>query len=195
MRDVDTQNQSKPVRRSRILVLGIGCELMGDDGIGIRVARELRRKPRTGVLVVDIGTAVLDAIPLLSWADRLLVVDAMRANGPPGTIYRASLKDVQSSVGSHSIHEFDLASAFSLMPEQERPSEGVVIGIEPASVAWGTGLSVALLETVPEAVRMAEECLCSWRKQRRRLAQKAIEPFTDESVTNVTRVTSACHKP
>ena len=46
-------------RPARVAILGVGNEMKGDDGAGVRVVRELsQRMPATpGVLLVDAGQA------------------------------------------------------------------------------------------------------------------------------------------
>ena len=74
------------------LVLGIGNLLLRDDGVGPHAVRALRARPLpANVEALDVGTAFLDAIPALEGAVRLVVVDAMRAGGAPGTVYRIAL--------------------------------------------------------------------------------------------------------
>ena len=46
----------------RAVVLGLGNDLLGDDGIGLSVAREVRRRAPPGVEVVESGEAGLALI-------------------------------------------------------------------------------------------------------------------------------------
>ena len=71
-------------RPHRVAVLGVGNDLVGDDGVGVAVLKALqgagleRRFP--GVVLVDAGTAAFDAVALLQeTVKRLVIVDAVRA--------------------------------------------------------------------------------------------------------------------
>lgn len=142
---------------ARTLVLGLGNVLLGDDGVGVHAAHAfLAEGCPEGVEVLDVGTAVLEALPALERASRVIVVDAVKADGAPGTVYRMPFRDPEVMASEHG---FDLYRALALANRHET-SELVVIGVEPASIRWSLDLSPRLqraLAAVVEAVR--EECL------------------------------------
>ena len=73
----------------RILVLGVGNPLMGDDGIGPRVVELLLAGYSfpSSVDVVDAGTMSFMILDLVRNADQLIVVDAIQSTGrPAGTV-------------------------------------------------------------------------------------------------------------
>jgi hydrogenase maturation protease len=135
----------------KTLVLGIGNLLLSDEGVGVHVARALQRENLHGAEVLEIGTAFLDALPALEHADRIIVVDAMQAEGAPGTVYRIPFEDCARRQSLASLHDFDLSRALFLAGRQSYPSV-TVIGIEPAKIAWGTELSAEVARMLPEAV-------------------------------------------
>ena len=49
-----------------ILVAGIGNILMRDDGVGVHAAGRLQAMRLPGVVVEDLGTAILQAEPILA---------------------------------------------------------------------------------------------------------------------------------
>ena len=57
--------------KPRILIVGIGNALLQDDGVGVHAVRELIKDPPSGVMCVEVGTAVLDALHLIEWADKI----------------------------------------------------------------------------------------------------------------------------
>ena len=69
-----------------VRVLGIGNTLMGDDGVGSVVARELTGRLPDGVTVVVGETAGIALAPHFDKADAVVVVDALdaqaRSRGP-----------------------------------------------------------------------------------------------------------------
>ncbi|CAN5496979.1 hypothetical protein BH20ACT2_BH20ACT2_00860 [soil metagenome] len=72
----------------RILVVGVGNVLRGDDGFGVEVARRLMAEPLPdGVVVVETGIAGISLVHELQrgW-DALVVVDAVDRGRPPGTV-------------------------------------------------------------------------------------------------------------
>jgi len=144
----------------RTVVLGLGNLLLGDEGVGVHAAQALLRSGCAGEpLVLDIGTAVLDALPALEQADRVILIDAVQAGQSPGTVYRAPIDSFLRSRCIASIHGFDIAGVLA-MCGSERTPEVVVIGMEPARIEWSSELSdeaaaalPLLLEAVEEEVR------------------------------------------
>ncbi|MGA9677583.1 MAG: hydrogenase maturation protease, partial [Mycobacterium sp.] len=70
-----------------ILVLGIGNELLGDDGTGITAARRLAPLLPPEVDLLDGGTLGLLLTPLIAGRDAVLVLDAVApSHGEPGSV-------------------------------------------------------------------------------------------------------------
>ena len=73
---------------ARTVVLGLGNPLMGDDGLGLAVLGRLRDEwdlPGT-VELVDGGTWGMNLLPLIEDAPELVLIDAIRAGAPAGTV-------------------------------------------------------------------------------------------------------------
>jgi hydrogenase maturation protease len=71
-----------------VAVLGIGNLVHADDGVGIHAIGVLRLDPRVpqGVVLVDGGTQGLSLLPHIAGFSRLLVVDAVDAGQPAGSL-------------------------------------------------------------------------------------------------------------
>ncbi len=162
---------SMTARRPRLLVLGIGNLLMSDDGVGVHAVRELRKQVRAGVLVTEVGTAILEAVPLLEWADRVLVIDALQAGAEPGTLYFAHLSQIQRC-SPLSLHDVDLAAALALVRPSKQP-EIHVLGVEPESLELGLELTERVRKAIPSIISTVNSTLRSWRT---RGAQRAFCP-------------------
>lgn len=146
----------------RVAVLGVGNILLQDEGVGVHVARALEeRGVPAGVEVIDAGTAALDALAVLGEVDRLVVIDAVDAAGPPGAIYRFSPDDVvgEQQPPPLSLHDIGLIEALEMADHIGlRPRSTVVFGVVPAAVGWGLELSPPVAARVPELVdRVAGE--------------------------------------
>ena len=142
---------------ARLVILGVGNELMRDDGIGVRVVRELRKRLSDKRLqFIEAGTAVIDALDLVPSGAHVLVVDAASGGQAPGSVYRFGLDDLSVERGV-SLHETALPEAFALARlGGAEIGNVVVVGVEPGVVAVGTELSPALEEKLPailDAVR------------------------------------------
>ena len=68
------------LKKFKVLVLGLGNELLTDDGVGVHVLRTLQKQPpANGVLFAEIGTAILHSQHLLEQAETVIAIDAVRA--------------------------------------------------------------------------------------------------------------------
>ncbi|MHC4942238.1 MAG: hydrogenase maturation protease [Planctomycetota bacterium] len=145
---------SKPSipKQTELLIAGLGNNLLMDDGVGIHALRALQEEPLEGACMVEIGTAVLDAIHLFETAKRVIALDAVQAGSPPGTVYELSLDAVRSKGARYSMHEMGLREVFRLMPEQNRP-ELVILGVEPHTIDYGTDLSPAIQSSLPKYLK------------------------------------------
>jgi len=139
-----------------ILVLGIGNLVMSDDGVGVRVVQELRRRYLfpDHVEVVDGGTLGLDLLPKLEGVGRLLVVDAVETGGKPGTLVRLSGEELpialQTKVSPHQMGLKDLLAVAELMGHS--PKDMVLIGIQPDGIEMGIELSPHVAERLEEMI-------------------------------------------
>ncbi|HDI00208.1 MAG TPA: hydrogenase maturation protease [Firmicutes bacterium] len=143
----------------KVVVVGVGNLLMGDDGMGIWVAEELRKAELPDeVLVLDGGTALLDVLEEVEGAERLVIVDAMSGDGPPGTVYVLSSDDLGKRKGRFSLHDMGVAEMLELGRLMYRiPEDVVLVGVEPEHVGPGIGLSRTLREKLQEVVRVVAE--------------------------------------
>lgn len=115
-----------------------------------------------GVRIVDGGTLGLDLLALVAGSDRVLLVDAVRADAPPGTLVRICGDQVAPAVyerlSPHQIGVADLLAGAALCDRY--PEEAVIVGIVPemTDLQLGCTPSVeanldALVERVLEELR------------------------------------------
>jgi hydrogenase maturation protease len=136
----------------RLLVIGVGNELRGDDAAGIAVARRLRETADLDVRELQSEpTRLLDA-----WQgrDAVVLVDTMRSGAQPGAIRRldASQTRLPSDVGgSTSTHAVGLGEALELARTVGRlPRRVVVYAIEGRSFEAGAPMSDAVRSRIEE---------------------------------------------
>ncbi|HWQ61846.1 MAG TPA: hydrogenase maturation protease [Negativicutes bacterium] len=128
----------------RTVVAGFGNLLMGDDGIGVHVVRELHGHDLPdGVELVDGGVASLEVLGTLLDAAKLIIVDALTGGGEPGAVYRLTPADLGAvpATAGYSLHEFSLPQSLALLAETAVLPPIVIYGVEPASLAMGLELS------------------------------------------------------
>lgn len=150
-------------RRPRILVAALGNELLMDDGVGIHAARLLKaERHEHGVVIAEIGTAVLSALHLLEKADSVLVLDAIQTGKPPGTVCTFNLDPDRTEQAGISLHELSIRGALRMIAPEKRPCHITVVGAEPALIDYGMELSPDLAAGLPEIVEAAKQVLQRW---------------------------------
>jgi len=142
----------------KTLVLGIGNPFLGDDGIGIHIAKELAREIEDkNIDIEDAGTDGLNLLELIAGYDRLIVIDAiMTEEGEAGEVYRLKPEDLAGTVQpTASPHHANLASTVELgkklLPEQ-MPGEVVIFAVGIHEV---TGFTEEMTRKVEDAVPVA----------------------------------------
>lgn len=138
-------------------VLGIGNVLMGDDAVGPFVVKLLEAawEPLEGLQLVDAGTPGLDLTAYLAGLDACVVVDAVRAEGEPGTlrVYGADELAERPPVLAMSPHEPGLREAvlnarfLGVEPRRLR-----LVGVVPERIDYGLGLSAPVRAALPRVV-------------------------------------------
>lgn len=150
-----------------ITVLGIGNILLSDEGFGVRAVEELLRRYRfpAGVQVLDGGTLGMDLLRFLTGTQRLLVIDAIAGDGPPGTFYRFAGDEVQAYFREKvSLHELGIKDVLAVLASTGRPvAEVVVVGIQPASLDVGLELTPVAAAALEGAVAAAVAELARWQ--------------------------------
>ena len=81
------------------VVIGLGNVILSDDGLGVHAVRRLRERYVLGeeVELIEGGTAGLLLLPHLADARRAILVDAIEAGAPPGTLTRLKGEDWTSA--------------------------------------------------------------------------------------------------
>ena len=140
------------------LVVCIGNDLAGDDGVGGEVYRALKRRvPPVAARLRHLGLGGIDLLDELTGERRLVVVDAVQFGAPPGTVHvldwRQLPEQATRPVSGHGIGLREaIAVGRSLYPER-MPLEISLVGIEGRIFdRLGEGLSDAVAPAVAPAV-------------------------------------------
>jgi hydrogenase maturation protease len=141
----------------RTLILGLGNPARGDDGVGIRVAQECRRRiDAAQATVVEDAPGGLGLLDIVPGHDRLIVIDAVQTvEGMPGRVYRLSLEAIEGQGNLPLVHDVPIATVLRLGREigLEMPRETVIFAIEAAETGVFTDeLTPAVGEAVPVCV-------------------------------------------
>jgi hydrogenase maturation protease len=128
----------------RVVVLGVGNLLLSDEGVGVHVANKLMEMELPdGVEVIEGGTDGFRLMHVVTGAARLIVVDAVKGGGPPGSIYRFDIKDAPTYPDAYktSVHQIGILDVVQLSELIGEAPETTIIGIEPKSLDMGMELS------------------------------------------------------
>ena len=156
------------IMSSSTLVLGIGNNLLTDEGIGIHVINYLlaHHPDEPDVEYLDGGTLSFTLAEPIAAHDQLIVIDAARFDEPPGTLrcLEGEAMDRYLTGNRQSVHEVGLTDLFDIARLSDTfPERRALVGIEPASLDWGEQPSPALRPMVPEAAARVLRLIQSWR--------------------------------
>jgi len=139
---------SVKMEEKQIMILGVGNILFTDEGVGIRVAEALQDRYEfpENVRVVDGGTLGMNLLGVISEVDHLIVVDAVRNSGEPGTLHRLAGDEIPKRIlAKNSLHQVDLLEALTCCQALDKVPETVIVGVEPEDI---TTMSIELTATV-----------------------------------------------
>lgn len=137
------------------VVVGIGQDAAGDDGVGLAVARALAAR---GACVRECADASV-VLALLEAGRRVVIVDAVVGGGAPGAVVRLDPGALASGPAPLSSHGLGVAEALELARTLygEGAARGVaIVGVaidRPAGAALG--LSPAVAAAVEPAAQLA----------------------------------------
>jgi len=137
-----------------VLVLGVGNLLMGDEGVGVHILRQLEHEPSLpGVRLLDGGTGGINLLVELEGAQDIVMIDATRDGQPAGTITFLQpeyVGELPRGLGAHDFGLKDLFAAAALIGQLPR-IHLYTIAVEEVRPMC-TELSPAVAAAVPEIV-------------------------------------------
>ncbi len=139
----------------RVVVIGVGNPLRGDDGVGPAAVEAMRgRVPDGTVLAVSDGEPAR-MLDLWRGADTVVVVEALRARpSRPGELHTLTAADAAArTAGTASTHALGLGECLALAEALDQlPPSLVVHAMEVADVELGARLSEAVRSALPGLV-------------------------------------------
>ena len=105
---------SNSLPAASVLILGVGNVLMGDEGVGVHVIRQLENKPALpGVRLLDGGTGGVNLLAEFDLVQAMILIDATRDGRPDGTITYLHPKRVTELPRGLGAHDFGLKDLFA----------------------------------------------------------------------------------
>lgn len=149
--------------KPRVLVAGMGNDLLGDDGFGIAVIRRFKEAGvPEGARAYESGIAGIGLVQeLMDSYEALVVVDATDRGEKPGTVYLLEAEVLaQEELTEESRQEF-LADTHLTVPSQALtlaralgilPPTVYILGCQPKECGLGMDLSKPVERGVAEAI-------------------------------------------
>jgi len=158
----------------KTLILGVGNPILSDDGVGIHVLEELRKKYSSisGLEFDDLSTGGLSLAERFIGYKKVIMIDALALdNGTPGAVHRLTIEDFGTTKRMYCAHDCNLATAYDVLikelgPEkmpkelgpEKMPNEVIIIGIEAENFnEFSESLSEKVAKAIPKAVAMVEK--------------------------------------
>jgi hydrogenase maturation protease len=137
----------------RVVVLGVGNVIMGDEGLGVRCVERLEAAGvlPAGVETVDGGTSTHELLEALEDLALLVIVDAAVTGGPPGSLIRLEGDRIPSAFSNKmSPHQHGINDLLATLRFIGRaPGKVVLLGVMPARMELGLELSAEVEAALP----------------------------------------------
>lgn len=156
------------MKKTRLLVLGIGNILWADEGFGVRCVEALNAAYRFGddVTVLDGGTQGLYLLPFLEEARYLIVFDAVDYGKPPGEMVIAKDDEVPRFMGvkKMSLHQTGFQEVIACAALGDKlPESMMLIGVQPEQLEdFGGSLRDIVKQQIPRALEIALLQIRQW---------------------------------
>ena len=141
-------------------VLGIGNTLRGDDGIGPIIIDELmKRDLPDSIQLYDIGSDAFSIIDHFEKEEPVLVIDCAQMGKEPGEVVKFDVKDENLPIldKAISIHGFGFSDVYKMAKNLYENIQCTIIGVQPKSLEFNTGLSKEVKNKIPSIIKMVME--------------------------------------
>lgn len=150
----------------KTLIIGLGNPLLGDDGVGWRVAERVREQIADPTIEIDFHAGGgLSLMERLSGYERVIIIDAINTgNAPQGTVSSFRIEELPNGAALHlaSAHETDLQTALQVGRKMGTvlPNKILVVGIESQQVYdFSETLSPMAERAVPQAAQLVAQLI------------------------------------
>lgn len=153
--------EPQTVVMKKVLIVGVGNILMGDDGVGPYVVNRIVDSGcilPEDVEVMDGGTAGLDLLHAMQGREKVIIVDALNVDDRPGSVYRFGPENLRPAANRMSLHEVGVRETIRVLRMMGENPKVEIVGIVPERISeCGIGISCAVRESVPRAIEVILE--------------------------------------
>ena len=144
----------------QIVILGIGNEFSGDDGLGSRAALKLKRAlsntPRIDVIATGTSPENFTGLLRKLSPSHVVLIDAAELGETAGTIELIEPHRIEKRIPS--THTMPLYMLTEYL-EQELGAKVLILGIQPKSLSFGTGVSDEVEASIDRLARLLVETI------------------------------------
>jgi hydrogenase maturation protease len=95
----------------------------------------------------------MDLLSVIRDAERIIVIDALRGGGSPGTLYRVRPDDLLLAREQNlSLHQVGLLEVLGMARQLGGDPEVIIIGVEPKEITWGMELTPEVAARLPQVI-------------------------------------------
>lgn len=151
----------------KILLLGIGNLLFGDEGVGVHFINYIRHKydfeGESTLDILDGGTLAQRLIPIIVEYDQLIIVDTINAPGvKAGELYFFDFEAIPDAVDwQGSAHEVEMLQTLNMMDMMGDRPKTMIMGVVPTVIEI---TEFSLSDEVSDAILLMEETLLTYLK-------------------------------
>jgi len=140
--------------QGKVLIVGIGNPLRGDDGVGPEIIKRLNN-PLPRLLLFDVGETPENYLGKIvkQKPDTMVLIDAVDFGSSPGTIKIIEKDDIKDE--SLSTHNASLNLVAKYL-QKETSADVFLLGIQPETTEFGREISQPVREGLEKIVRMLE---------------------------------------
>ena len=102
--------------KNQILILGMGNDILTDDGIGIKITKELQKTFTSPNIVFNtLSLGGMEIIEYLRDFQKVIIIDAIKTlNGIPGAVYQLKPADFKETTHLSNVHDISFLTALKL---------------------------------------------------------------------------------
>lgn len=149
----------------RLVILGVGNPLRGDDSLGLEILKRLRGKVPRNVRLIYGGMAPENFIGKIKRLkpSHVLIVDAALFGGKPGEAKLILPEQItDETISTHTISLNLLASLIL----RETNAKVILLGIEPKNLGLGEEMSQEIKEAVERCARTLIELINEYNMEK-----------------------------
>ena len=148
------RNPFSDLLQGKVVIVGIGNPLKGDDGCGPALIEQLAG--RINAVCIDAGNAPENYTGKIIKENptNILIVDAVHLERSPGS-YELVKKEEIAKIGL-TTHDMGATLLIGYL-EQETKANIYLLGIQPQSVSFGEGISSPVQKSIEEISKLMKE--------------------------------------